>query len=129
MDDNYRKKNVSDTNISSIKSCRLVCYAGNKIYILLWHSFEIFIIKKLQKSLFCCHFCKQCFSCSLLILAKYLCFHNFSGQTFNKTSRLCFVRCFGNKIKDFLINGSFFSPRNYWIVVMKNKRDYYAWVK
>ena len=31
MDDNYRKKNVSDTNISSIKSCGVACYSGKKL--------------------------------------------------------------------------------------------------
>ena len=32
MDDNYCKKNVSDTNISSIKSYRVACYSGKKNY-------------------------------------------------------------------------------------------------
>ena len=32
MDDNYRKKNVSDTNISSIESCQVACYSGKKYY-------------------------------------------------------------------------------------------------
>ena len=31
MGDNYRKKDVSDTNISSIKSCQVACYSGKKI--------------------------------------------------------------------------------------------------
>ena len=37
---------------------------------ILWHSFEIFIFKKREKSLFCCHFCKHCFSYSSVIPAK-----------------------------------------------------------
>ena len=69
------------------------CMLLRKKNIILWHSFEIFI-KKRQKSLFCRHFCKHCFSCSSLILAKYLCFHNFSGQTFNKKSRIMFPLMF-----------------------------------
>ena len=37
---------------------------------ILWHSFEIFIFKKREKSLFCRHFCKHCFSYSSVIPAK-----------------------------------------------------------
>ena len=72
MDDNYRKKNVSDTSISPIKSCWVACYSGKKIIKILWHSFETFIFKKREKSLFCRHFCKHCFSCSSLIPTKCL---------------------------------------------------------
>ena len=50
-------------------SCLLL---RKKIIIILWLGFEIFIIKKRQKSLFCRHFYKHCFSCSLLIPAKCL---------------------------------------------------------
>ena len=50
--DNYRKKNVSDTKIGSIESPGVACYSGKKIIIILWLSFEIFIIKKCQKSIF-----------------------------------------------------------------------------
>ena len=32
MDDNYRKKYISDTNISSIKSWRFACYSRKKNY-------------------------------------------------------------------------------------------------
>ena len=32
MDDNYRKKNVSDISISAIKSRPVACYSGKKYY-------------------------------------------------------------------------------------------------
>ena len=106
-------KNVSETNISSIKSCRVACYSGKKIIIILWDSFEISIIKKRQKSLFCCHFCKHCFSCSSLIPAKYLYVSTISVAKHSiKRVGSCFLRCFGNKIKDFIMNGSSFSPHD-----------------
>ena len=35
MGDNYRKKNVSDTNIGSIESPSVTYYSGNKIIIIL----------------------------------------------------------------------------------------------
>ena len=35
MDDNYRKKNVSDTSISSIKRRQVPCYSGKKITVIL----------------------------------------------------------------------------------------------
>ena len=69
--------------ITIVKKCKWNKYKLNqklvncmllrkKIIIILWHSFEILVIKKCQKSLFCRHFCKHCFSCSSLIPAKYL---------------------------------------------------------
>ena len=54
VDNNCCKKIVSDTNISSIKSCQGACYSGKEIIKILWHSFEIFIFKKHEKLLFCC---------------------------------------------------------------------------
>ena len=71
IDDNYRKKckwHKYKLN-QNLLSCMLL---RNKIIIILWHSLEIFIIKKRQKSLFSRHFCKHCFSSSSLLPAKYL---------------------------------------------------------
>ena len=87
-----------------LPSCTLL---KKKIIIILWLNFEIFIIKKCQKLLFCCHFCKHCFSCSSLILAKCLYVSTISVAKHSiKRVGLCFLRCSGNKIKDFLMNGS-----------------------
>ena len=113
MGDNYRKKDVSDTNISSIKSCQVACYSGKKIIKILWHSSEIFVLKKREKLLFCRHFCKHCFSCSSLIPTKCLYVSTISVAKHSmKRVGLCFLRCFGNKIKNFLVNGSSFSPHD-----------------
>ena len=85
-----------------LPSCMLL---KKKIVIILRLSFEIFIIKKGQKSLFCHHFCKHCFSCHFLILAKFLYVSTISVTKHSiKKITLCFFRCFGNKIKDFLMH-------------------------
>ena len=56
-------------------------------------------------------FCKHCFSCSSLIPSKYLYVSTISVAKHSiKRVGLCFLRYFGNKIKDFLMNGSSFSP-------------------
>ena len=83
------------------------CTSLEKKIIILWHSFEIFIFKTRQKSLFCRHFWKHCFSCSSLIPAKYLYVSTISvAKHLIKRVGLCFLRCFSNKTKDFLMNGS-----------------------
>ena len=88
----------------NLPSCMLL---NKKIIIILWLNFEIFIIKKCQKFLFCCHFCKHCFSCSSLILAECLYVSTISVAKHSiKRVGLCFLGCSGNKIKDFLMNGS-----------------------
>ena len=118
MDDNYHKKNVSDTITSPIKKkkkCKWHNYKPNqkllscmllwkKIIKILWHSFEIFIFKKREKSLFCLHFCKHCFSCSSLIPAYSLYVSTISVAKHSiKRVGVCFLICFGNKLQDFLI--------------------------
>ena len=96
-----------DPNISPTKSCWVACYSVKKIIKILWHSFEIFVFKKREKSLFCCHFCKHCFSCSSQIPAKCLYVYTFSVAKHSiKRVGLCSLISFGNKLKDFLINRS-----------------------
>ena len=92
-------KNVSDTNKSSIKTYRVACYSGKKL-------FEIFVFKTREKSLFCRHFYKHCFSCFSLIPAQCLYFSTIPVAKHSiKIVGLCFLIWFGNKLKDFLING------------------------
>ena len=82
-----------------LPSCMLV---WKNIIKILWHSFEIFVFKKRDKLLFCRHFCKHCFSCSSLILAKCLYVSTVSVAKYSiKRVGLCFLICFGNNLKDF----------------------------
>ena len=88
----------------------VACYSGKEIIVILWLNFEIFIIEKCQKLLFCRHFCKDCFFFSSLIPAKCLYVSRISvakHSTKRVISRV--LRSFGYKIKDFydfLMNGS-----------------------
>ena len=104
MDYNYRKKKCKWHKYKpnqKLLSCLLLWKKIN----ILWHSFEILIFKKHEKSLLCCHFCKHCFSCSSLIPAKCLYVSTISVAKHSiKRVGLCFLICFGYKLQDFLIN-------------------------
>ena len=85
----------------------VACYLGKEIIIILWVSFEIFIIEKCQKSLFCRHFCKHCFFFSSLIPAKCLHVSRISVVKHSMKRVVSrFLKSFVYKITDFLMNGS-----------------------
>ena len=116
--DFWAKLEFREYVITLVKKCKwhkfrfnqkplVACYSGKEIIIILWLGFEIFIIEKCQKSLFCRHFCKHCFFFSALIPAKCLYVSRISvGKHSMKRVISCFLKSFGNKIIDFLMEGS-----------------------
>ena len=115
--DFWAKLGFREWMITIVKKCKWHKYKPNqkllscmllwkKIIKILWHSFEIFIFKKREKSLFCRHFCKHCFSCSSLIPAKCLYVFTISVAKHSIKRVGCFLISFGNKLQDFLVNRS-----------------------
>ena len=98
------KRNISDTNISPIKSCWVACYSGKKLLKSYDTVLKYLFSKNVKNRYFVAIFVNIFFLFFANSREIFICFNNSSGQTFNKKSRLCFLVCFGNKLKDFLNN-------------------------